>query len=283
MTHLLHILACLMVLTGSLLAPICVAEDVEPVQPPIELHWAPQSVSLSRNASFDDNGAVSYENGSLNIGFQVRVMSEHALTGYEILSVDPMDTTRGQTLKAQVRGSRQDIRHHNNDDPQFHLNISIPNPGNPSGHIRMLRGQMRVHYAAGRKMRVHLSTYGEIVGKRAKIQGLTPGAWVRTREQKDSLRIEMPSVLMQRLDAVRFYDEEGIELSANSWNTGSNGDTKYRSYRVEVPAGGRIELDFWERMETLDVPFQFEHFPLPEDPGDTSIDFASLIQPCSCG
>ena len=108
----------------------------------VKLRLVPQSVSYSRNASFNEHGDISHQNSYLNLSMQVHYTSRFQLSGYELLSVEPMETTHGHQLTPNVHTRRSNINQHHQEQSQFHLSINVQNPGNATGKIRSIQGKL---------------------------------------------------------------------------------------------------------------------------------------------
>jgi len=238
-------------------------------------------VNIDRRLSFDEQGAVRHESNRLSLSMQCELTAETRPSTYLMTDMEPIKTTGGQTLVPQLDTSPNMIHRGNDNGPiSFGVSLSFEEFGQAKGKIQKIAGKVRLQMPTGDMQRARLGPFAEVSNTRATLVGY-PGDWLRVRKDDNYTRVEMSRALYDRVADIRFVNGKGRAINGNDRGSSWGGSQVSRSYDLILPGDGVVVVDFYPRLETVDVPFEIKDVPMPQGEKKDVFDMAIVPVPAA--
>ncbi len=241
----------------------------EGVVGPLVLEARVQSIDEQHRVNFNEEGEPNNENHSLRVQLVLTLEGDQPIMGYHDLVIDRVVTDAAEELRSLDGPGNSGMMHNifghqqrNPRKPQIGVHCRLPVPSHASRSLSEVSGHVVLKLAEGPMKEAVLGPFGEVAGKRARIEGMA-GSEVSLRERQGNLRVEMSQEVRERLNRLRVVDGRGVELPAPSRGSGSNGMMQYVDLRLAPEAGHRVVLELFDRVVEREAVFTVHDVPLP--------------------
>jgi hypothetical protein len=256
---------------ASLLAiPLVLAAAAEPSAgpalpklPPPRIDVRPVTLQLNSYMQFDDAGNIrtAQQNCYLNVKF---VYSDDlVVTGCRSVKLTQIVADNGAKLapppnmngplQPQQRGLMQ-------------MGLALPQPPNGARAFSEISGVLTVQIAVGATKLTAFGPIKDIEGKHTPFGEGGDQVFFTLRREKigqiNRVSVEMPQRAGSMLSTIRFLDEAGKPINTQDGGAAFDGSNWRRFYMLDLPDTAKVELQFYGKIEDVDVPFSIRDLPL---------------------
>ena len=244
-----------------LLSVACIC-GLAAAEPKIEVF--PKTITFTNKAQFDAQGRYRKSSSELQFTLQIKPPAGTQLVASRGVQVSTVLSDAGESLVPKERmGNTGEEKFHEYERElnQYDVNFDLANPTKPLGEITSLSGVLTLAVAAGAPKQAKLAPVKDWLGKAVEIEAIHEEITV---ENTSSLTITGSKSLFERIQQVKFFAANGVEIKCSGWgqSQGNNSAEVRSTYHVTVPDDGAITIVFLPEVSEVAIPFTFAKLPV---------------------
>lgn len=216
----------------------------------------PQSVNLSYNIQFNDQGQAKRTNSDLQIQLVLKPGGNQQLLASRGIKITEAVTDTGESLRPRNRGNENSsttFGEYQRTNNSYNLSLSLTSPARPPQSIARVVGTITLAVISGEGQQSDIKPLKDFLGKPLLIEGLDTPITITRDEGRLTVRGSQSAI--ERMEKVCGLRADGREITFNGWGGGSDGDDYYRSYSTPVPDDGGVQIRLLPASIDIVVPF----------------------------
>jgi len=233
----------------------------EPETPNIVL--TPKSITVSSSTTYTEEGTFQRNKSQVRLSLRLKppAGTQIAASRGVVVKVATSDTGESLLQKGdQGNNGRESFGQHERDESRYDVDLDLGSPKEPMAAIRELSGTVTLSITGGATKQAIIAPIKDWLGKVVSLEAVNEDITVERSPEGTTLRGSRE--FFERLQKIIFTDAAGNEIKVNGWGGGSDNDTHYRTWRMQVPDNGGVTLQLLPNLTDVTVPFHFTDLPL---------------------